>query len=124
MRIMLLAGLILACVPKSHFSSGGIAELNSVRPWIPYLTMTICPNERTTITLYNRDSTVCYTLFDNIITKEQTLVLMGQPEYWKLRSTLKDRDDMIVVPMPPMEAGVYYFAYSSATTTFVNKFLF
>ena len=124
MKAVILLAIMLTCVPKPQFGTGDIGELNPNGPWINYNTIKICPNVRTTITLANKDSTVIYTLFDNILTRTQTLVLMHQPSYWEYRQKAKDRDDIIIVPMPPLKNGPYYLNYSSPDTTTAMKFLY
>jgi hypothetical protein len=78
-------------------------------------------NEITKIILYNADSTISYTLFNNIIKQNQKLVFITQPQYFIERKKYLNK---ITIPFPATVSGLYYIYYYSPDTCYTKKMLF
>jgi hypothetical protein len=78
-------------------------------------------NETIKIVLYNADSTISYTLFNNIIGQNQKLVFITQPQYFIERKKYLNK---ITIPFPTLVSGLYYIYYYSPDTCYTKKMLF
>ncbi|MGE5436227.1 MAG: hypothetical protein ACM3O3_03285 [Syntrophothermus sp.] len=90
-------------------------------PWIYSSKFEIAANERCTISLYNKDSTMSFVLFDNILEKAQEIVFITQSKY----HSEKDKyPNAIVLPFPIIENGLYYLKYQSGDKIKIEKIFF
>lgn len=78
-------------------------------------------NKRTTITLFNKDSSIVYCLFDNEIYKDISLRFLLSEKYLELKSNYNED---IILPLPPLKNELYFIKYTNDDTTFTRKFIY
>ncbi len=76
---------------------------------------------RTTIVLYDKDSSEVFYLYDNIVDKNASLRFILNEKYWDEKN--KYNDD-IILPLPPLVNKLYFIRYSDESETVIKKFIY
>jgi len=96
-------------------------QLSQEETWNISESFNLKRNLRTTIVMYDQDSSTVFCLFDNIVEIDASLRFIVSDKYWKERNNYNDE---IILPLPPLENKLYFVKYSSKDKTFTKKFLY
>ena len=116
MRIILLA--IITLIASNPCFSQPDPEGSHIVSW----EADVKADVRTTITLIGEDSTR-YILFDNLLSRNQTIVFTHQPHYYDTRSN-GAQEGTISLPFPILKQGKYTLRYMSADTSYTSTFFY
>lgn len=112
MAIVIAAAVILS---NSIYSRGDGFPPGNIDIRVPLLAKI-----HTTVTLFDKDSTNLYTLFDGLLDRNCTLIFVFQPYFW---SADKAVDSAIVLPFPVMVAGEYLLRIGTPDSTYARRFV-
>jgi hypothetical protein len=78
-------------------------------------------NKKTTIELHNIEGGKLFTLFDNILSRDQEIAFYIQPDFWEHKC---ENDSELALPLPLLESSVYFVRYISTDTVYTRKFVY